>query len=114
MDVAVDHRPDERRNGAGLLGHGVIVGTRPVQDEFMGVCAMNKLEGKVAIITGGARGMGAAHARLFRSEGAVVYLTDVLTEEGRALATEIDGTFLQHDVSSEPAWGEVVDQVLRE
>src|SRR4051794_21682667 len=75
---------------------------------------MSKLEGKVAIITGSARGMGAAHARLFRSEGAVVYATDVLVEEGNALASEIECTFVQHDVSSEAAWSELVDPVVAE
>ena len=50
---------------------------------------MDRLAGKVSLITGGARGMGAAHARLFVSEGSRVVLTDMLEDEGEALAAEL-------------------------
>jgi 3alpha(or 20beta)-hydroxysteroid dehydrogenase len=73
---------------------------------------VGRLSGKIAIVTGGARGQGAAEARLFAAEGATVVVTDVLADEGLAVATEIRGTFLQHDVSSEDAWRKVVGQVL--
>ncbi|MEZ5556963.1 MAG: glucose 1-dehydrogenase [Pseudomonadales bacterium] len=75
---------------------------------------MARLSGKIAIITGGARGQGAAEARLFAREGASVVITDLLAEEGHAVAAEIGGRFLQHDVSSESAWQQVVAQVLAE
>ena len=50
-----------------------------------------RLEGKVAFISGGARGMGAAEVRLFSAEGASVAFGDVLEEEGRALEAELAG-----------------------
>ena len=77
---------------------------------------MARLEGKVCIITGGARGMGEATGRLFASEGAIVVLTDVLEEDGQRVASEIakeferDALFLKHDVSSDEDWASVVSQ----
>ncbi len=73
---------------------------------------MARLDQKVALITGGARGQGAAEAALFASEGATVYLTDVLTEEGAATAAAIGGTFLEHDVTSPEQWNDVVERVV--
>ena len=69
-----------------------------------------RLEGKVAIITGGASGMGAADARIFVKEGAKVVITDVNAEAGNALAAELgeDAIFIKHDVSSEHQWNYVV------
>jgi 3alpha(or 20beta)-hydroxysteroid dehydrogenase len=71
---------------------------------------MARVSGKVAIITGAARGMGAATARLFIHEGATVILTDVLDTEGRALAGELGpaASFRRHDVSSEASWNALV------
>lgn len=76
--------------------------------------AAGLLTGRVALITGGARGQGAAEGHLFVSEGATVYLTDVLVEEGEKTAAEVGGTFVEHDVSSPEAWKKVVDLVLRD
>ena len=71
---------------------------------------MKRLQGKVAIITGGARGMGAATVRLFVAEGAKVLIADVLDAEGAALAKELgaDALFVHHDVTDEASWNAVV------
>lgn len=65
-----------------------------------------RLDGKVAIITGAARGQGAAEARLFAAEGARVVLADVLDDEGQAVAAEIGDAarYVHLDVSSEGDW----------
>lgn len=70
---------------------------------------MGRLDNKVAIITGAARGMGAAHARAFVAEGAKVVLTDVL-DSGAEVAAELgdSAVFIHHDVSSEQGWADVV------
>ncbi len=73
---------------------------------------MARLEGKVALITGGARGQGAAEGRLFAVEGAAVVLTDVLDAEGEQTAAGIGGRYLHHDVTSEDGWARVVNEVL--
>ena len=67
---------------------------------------MGRLDGKVAIITGAARGMGEAEARLFAAEGARVVLADVLAEEGAAVAADIGDAarFVPLDVTDEAGW----------
>jgi 3alpha(or 20beta)-hydroxysteroid dehydrogenase len=70
------------------------------------------LAGKVALITGGARGQGAAEGRLFTAEGATVVLADVIDSDGQQTAKEIDGTYLHLDVSSEEEWDTVVADVM--
>ncbi|TQC47834.1 glucose 1-dehydrogenase [Rhodococcus sp. WS4] len=71
---------------------------------------MGKLDGKVAIITGGAQGMGEAHARLFVAEGAKVAFTDLNDERGRAIAAELgeDALFIRQDVTSLAEWHRVL------
>ncbi|MEM9566337.1 MAG: SDR family oxidoreductase [Actinomycetota bacterium] len=72
-----------------------------------------RLDGKVVLISGGARGQGASEGRLFAAEGATVYLTDVLTE-GRAVADEIGGTFFEHDVTDASAWEAITKDIVAE
>ena len=76
---------------------------------------MGRLDGKVAIITGAANGMGAAHARRFCAEGAAVVLADLADEAGLALAAELGdkAVFVHHDVSSESSWADVIDEAAR-
>jgi len=75
---------------------------------------MGKLDAQVAIITGGARGQGAAEARLFADEGAAVFVTDVLNDEGAKTAAEIGGTFVAHDVTDPAQWSTLVARVIDE
>ena len=74
---------------------------------------MGRLDGKVAFISGGARGMGAAEARLFAKEGAKVAIGDVLDDQGRQVEAEINQTggdcvFVHLDVTSEANWQEAI------
>jgi 3alpha(or 20beta)-hydroxysteroid dehydrogenase len=75
-----------------------------------------KFQNKVVLVTGAARGQGAAEARRFAAEGAKVVLADVLDEEGQRLAAELaeqlDGQaiYLHLDVTSDRSWGAAIEQ----
>ncbi|GIT43194.1 MAG: hypothetical protein Ct9H300mP11_11300 [Chloroflexota bacterium] len=76
-----------------------------------------RLENKVALISGGARGMGAAEAKLFAREGAKVIIGDMLENEGRKVEAEISESggecaFVVLDVSDESAWKRAVDEAV--
>lgn len=78
-----------------------------------------RLRGKAAIVTGGARGIGAACCIKLAQEGASVLVTDVLDDEGKALARSIEASggralYRHHDVSSESDWGAVVELAMKE
>jgi len=75
---------------------------------------MGKLDGKVAIVTGAAKGLGEADARLFALEGATVVLTDVDEENGRRVADDIGGSaiFLRQDVRHEAEWERLIGDVV--
>jgi 3alpha(or 20beta)-hydroxysteroid dehydrogenase len=72
---------------------------------------MNRLSGKIVLISGGARGQGAAEARLFVSEGAKVVIGDVLVAEGQRLATELGdaAVFVRQDVTQEDDWAKALE-----
>ena len=73
---------------------------------------MGRVSGKVVIVTGAARGMGAVFAQRLIDEGAKVMLTDVLDADGKVTATELgaNARFTHHDVSKEAEWQRVVSE----
>lgn len=75
---------------------------------------MGKMDGRVALITGGASGLGAEDARVLAREGAKVVITDVQDELGAQVAAEIPGClYLRHDVRDEARWNEVVAETIK-
>ena len=78
-----------------------------------------RLEGRVALITGGARGMGAAEAKLFSREGAKVVIADILEDEGRQTEAEInetggDAIFIKLDVSQQSDWDAAIERTVEQ
>ena len=76
-----------------------------------------RLQGKVALITGAARGQGAEEARMFAKEGAKVVLADVTDQEGTAVAAEIaemggDALYVHLDVTNEDEWDAAVQSAV--
>jgi len=79
---------------------------------------MDRLDGKVALISGGARGQGATEARMFALEGAKVVFGDVLDDEGKKVEAQIrelggEATYVHLDVTKEPDWEAAVDRAVR-
>ena len=79
---------------------------------------MGKLDGKVALISGAARGQGAAEVRTFAREGARVVFGDVADDDGRQVEAELQAAgqevaYVHLDVSSEADWRQIVDETMR-
>ena len=73
--------------------------------------SIGRVEGKVAIVTGGSGGIGSATCRTLAREGAKVVITDVDDAAGETLAREVGGEYLHHDVTDEARWSEIVARV---
>lgn len=78
---------------------------------------MGRVEGKVVMVTGAARGLGEAMSRLLAREGARVVVTDILEDAGKEIAEGIrreggKAIFLRHDVTSEDSWKEVIEKTI--
>ncbi len=73
-----------------------------------------RLAGKVALVTGAAKGLGEADARALAAEGAQVVLTDIDQDGGRAVAGDIGGVFKQQDVTDEARWQQIIDEIRSE
>jgi len=78
----------------------------------------DRLRGKVALISGGASGIGAAHARIFADEGASVLVCDVQDEMGRAVVDDVkrnggEAAFFHLDVASEDNWKQAVAEAIK-
>src|SRR4029079_5042530 len=72
---------------------------------------MARFDSKVVLVSGGARGQGAAEARLLGAQGAKVVIGDVLDNQGQALAAELGpaASFVRHDVTSAADWARAVE-----
>src|SRR5690625_608945 len=82
-----------------------------------GRCEMSRVSGKVALVTGGAVGLGAATAKLLAKEGAQVVVTDINEDDGKQVAKDIndaggDAIFIRHDVTDEAEWESVYEQTV--
>ena len=73
---------------------------------------MGQLTGRVAVVTGGASGMGAAHSRILAEHGATVAVCDINVTQGEALANEIGGAFYELDVCDERQWSRVLEEIV--
>ncbi len=73
-----------------------------------------RVEGKVALVTGGAKGLGEADSRALAAEGARVILTDIDSQAGKSVADEIGGVFKHQDVTDAACWQEIISEIKDE
>lgn len=75
---------------------------------------MGRFDGRTAVVSGGARGMGASHSRAIAAEGGNVVIADILDEDGRALAEELGDVarFVHLDVTDAGAWEQAVETAV--
>tara|TARA_Y100000766_G_scaffold263583_1_gene255664 strand:+ start:37 stop:789 length:753 start_codon:yes stop_codon:yes gene_type:complete len=71
----------------------------------------NRLENKVALITGGAAGFGKGTAAVLAREGATVYISDINKEGGEKVAKELGINFFEHDVTNPDRWQEIIEEI---
>src|SRR5690625_7252111 len=93
-----------------------MLGRLPVEQNPKEAINMTRLDGKVALITGGAAGSGRETALRFAKEGAKVVITDVNEEDGQKVLEEIkketqNALYLKHDVKQEEDWKSIVSEV---
>ena len=74
----------------------------------------NRLENKVALITGGAAGFGKGTAAVLAREGATVYISDINKEGGEKVAKELGIKFFEHDVTDPDRWQEIIEEIKTE
>jgi 3(or 17)beta-hydroxysteroid dehydrogenase len=75
---------------------------------------MGRIEGKIAVVTGGAQGLGESAVKRLTDEGARVILTDMNSATGTATAAEYGATFVAHDVREEEQWEKLMADLLAE
>ena len=75
---------------------------------------MDNLKGKIILITGAAKGMGAAEAKMATERGATVIVSDVLDDRGKETADSIDSAYYHLDVSNQENWQNVVNNIMDE
>ena len=98
------------RSGIGMASKHKLFGAHKKNLEVI----MSRVKGKIALVTGASRGIGAKTASVLAREGAFVIATDILIDEGQAVADSIGGKFYAMDVADESAWQKVVNSIKAE